>query len=618
MFILVTFAVGTYYLWAVRAAGDPFYWRYDLGGYYDYLGRGFSQGHLYVPIDPSPKLLALKNPWDPAVDDTLKMADMALFHGRYYLYHGAGPAFMLFTPWRLVTGHDLPENFALFLLCFGGFLFSCGTLHKLFTLARVKPGPLLLTALLLALGVCQSVPYLLNRVWVYEIAIGGGYFCISAAVFFLARGMRSRRSVYWLAGSGLMFGLAIFCRPHLGLVAAIALAGLAVYLTKSRSFISALRTREFIAFVVPLTLAGAAVATYNYRRFGDPFEFGIRYLLTGADQNRIKLTTGNVLPGLYYMLFCPPDFSPVFPIVRLVLRYPFNSLAFPFPAGYFIEPIAGGLYVAPIIAALAMTPWAVRLVMQREPENARTFRFLMWTILASSAAVLLFLAATGFSTQRYQVDFLPLAVLGGAAAFGVCLARSTGFTRSVLSVALAVVVAYSVVANLALGIVGPYDEMVRKRPASYLRIARWLTPIEQFLPTMKPSISVGFIAEFVSQPDGFQEPLVTMGQGLYRHFIFVEHLRGRLRIISQSGFSTVSQEIEEPGNKPVEFEVTYSPDSGRMTTAANGHEILIHEIGILVTAPAQVTVGENRIEMNLTVRRFTGRIRSVRKIVRSA
>src|SRR5256885_11759949 len=47
--------------------------------------------------------LALANPWDPAVDDSLKMQDMALYNGRYYLYHGAGPALILFAPWRLVT-----------------------------------------------------------------------------------------------------------------------------------------------------------------------------------------------------------------------------------------------------------------------------------------------------------------------------------------------------------------------------------------------------------------------------------------------------------------------------------------------------------------------------------
>ena len=74
-----------------------------------------------------------------------------------------------------------------------------------------------------------------------------------------------------------------------------------------------------------------AVAEYNYLRFGNPFEFGIRYLLAGADQNRIKLDARYVLPGLYFNLFCLPDFSPVFPWVRSAFRYPFDSPDYPFP-----------------------------------------------------------------------------------------------------------------------------------------------------------------------------------------------------------------------------------------------------------------------------------------------
>ena len=219
-------AVGSYYLWELRAAGYRFDWFHEQNGYYNYLGRAFAHGHLELAIKPSAQLLAAPNPWDPAVDDSYKMQDMALFNGRYYLYHGPGPAVMLFTPWLLITGHDLPERFALFLLCFGGFLFSCGVLIRWLALAGAKTEPPLLALMLLALGLCQSAPYLLSRVWVYEIAIAGGYFCISGALFFLALGIKSGRSSYWLGASGFLFGLAVSCRPHLGLAGMIALAGL--------------------------------------------------------------------------------------------------------------------------------------------------------------------------------------------------------------------------------------------------------------------------------------------------------------------------------------------------------------------------------------------------------
>jgi hypothetical protein len=50
-----------------------------------------ASGHHTFPSFLLPKLLALPNPWDPAADDSLKMQDVALYNGRYYLYHGAGP-----------------------------------------------------------------------------------------------------------------------------------------------------------------------------------------------------------------------------------------------------------------------------------------------------------------------------------------------------------------------------------------------------------------------------------------------------------------------------------------------------------------------------------------------
>jgi hypothetical protein len=615
---VVAVAVGSYYLWALRAAGYRFDWVHDQGGYYNYLGRAFADGKLELPIKPSPQLLAVPNPWDPAVDDSYKMHDMALFNGRYYLYHGPGPAVMLFTPWLLITGHDLPERFALFLLCFGGFVFSCGVLIEWLALAGAIVEPPLFALMLLALGVCQSVPYLLSRVWVYEVAIAGGYFCISGALFFLALGIKSSRSSGWLGASGFMFGLAVSCRPHLGLAGVIALAGLAIFLTRSRSVTAALTSTELIAFASAFTLTAAAVAAYNYQRFGDPFEFGLRYLLAGRNQNRIRLTFENILPGLYFWLVCPPDFSPVFPWVRLAFRYPFNSLNYPFPAGYFIEAAVGVLYLAPFVAAAIFIPSARRPAKSGAPAGLGGVRILLWTVLSSSTAILLFLAATGFTTQRYEVDFLPTLVLVAVANFGIHISRSQGLRRTVLRVALVLSIAFGTVANMALGISGPFDEMLKNRPINYLRIARWFSPIGQFRPMMNPAVSVTFTVEFTSRPDYLREPLITMGRQAYKYFLYAEHSAGKLRLVSRSENSTIMHEMEDRGDSPTEMQVTYVPESGRLATTVNGREALVHDIGTLVTAPADITIGENRIEPSMTTSRFTGRVRDVVKTVRTA
>ena len=220
--VAILLLVGRYYYWTVMASGNASPWGLDLPGYYDYLGRAFASGHLNVPIDPA----------------QYQMHDMALYHGRYYLYHGAAPAVLLFAPYRLATGHDLPEHYAQFAFCFGGFLFSALVLLRILRLARVESGPGTLVLLLLTLALCTGVPYLLTRVWVYEIAIACGFCCTAAGVFLLAGGVESRWRAAWWATSGLCFGLAIASRPHLGLAALVTFAGLLYYRTACRSLIA--------------------------------------------------------------------------------------------------------------------------------------------------------------------------------------------------------------------------------------------------------------------------------------------------------------------------------------------------------------------------------------------
>jgi hypothetical protein len=569
VFFAIAALAGIYYFWAARATGHPFQWGFDLGGYYNYLARGFAHGHLYIEIPPS-----------------IEMHDMALFRGRYYLYHGAAPAVLLFLPWRLVTGHDVPENFALALFCLAGFLFAAGTLLRLLNLARVGISAALLAILLLALAFSQGVPFLLSRIWVYEIAIGCGYCCISAAFFFLACSFESRRAAAWLAASGLMFGFSIGCRPHLGLAALIAGVALAIHFARKR------RLRALIPFLATLATAGLAIALYNYQRFGNPFEFGVRYLLGNRMLARTEVAGGWLLPGLYYFLVCPPDYSPVFPWVRLAFRYPFHA------ERYFLEPTAGAFFVAPLLIGLV---WSAGL--------------LSVTLLSASSAILLFIAGTGFTSQRYEADFLPVAVLAAAAGFAFVIARRGGWKRRALTAALIVLALAGVLTNLALGLAGPYDEFLKNRPESYARIARWFSPIRQYRPLLSPSVDVEFTASCMPHEDGFREPLLAMGRQTFREIVFLEHHSGKFRVVAQSETSSAAQEIDNPGTRTSTFHITYRPEAHRLSIAIDGHEILAHDVEALFTAPAQVTVGENRIVPDVSVPAFTGRIGNVRAAV---
>jgi hypothetical protein len=82
--------IGGLYLWCVHATGEKFIWGYTLDEYYNKLAQGFTAGHLYLPIEPAPALLALPDPWDTSKNASLRAGDLVLYNRHYYLYQGVG------------------------------------------------------------------------------------------------------------------------------------------------------------------------------------------------------------------------------------------------------------------------------------------------------------------------------------------------------------------------------------------------------------------------------------------------------------------------------------------------------------------------------------------------
>lgn len=544
-FLAAAAIVFSYYHWQVRAAGHDLIWGQDLPGYYNFLAQGLTQGHLYIPVDPVPQLLALPNPWDPKVDDSLKLFDAVLFNRRYYIYHGIGPAIMAFAPWRLINHHDLPENAGILGFAFAGWLFASGAFLGLLRLQERKPHPALVFIALLILAACQGVPFLLNRVWVYEVAIAGGYFCISAALCFLVRYLNTAVS-NWLLPAGFFFGMAVACRPHLGLVGALALL---LLLWKYRPV--------FLYAAVPFALVCSAVCLYNYQRFNDPLEFGTRYLLGGANQTEVHWKLSNLARGFQYLLLEPPVVSPVFPWFHAAPR-PATV-----PIWYTLEPIIGALWLAPLLFLL---PAAFR----RTPA-----RPVLLTLLASGSGLLLFLTGTGWSVQRYQVDFLPILVL-------VAMASAPLVIPALLIVPCLAV-------SLALGINGPYDEMLRNRPDRYVKIARWFSPSANLRPQFNPPLKAEF-TRLATRPEGTTEILLAAGPKAAPYELRFMQALGKPTLVSEFGLFGASKATAElaPAAGTRHLEVRYNPADMTLTVTENGAPVLRHKFGPLVTAPAEI------------------------------
>ena len=524
--------VGRYYYWTVMASGHASPWGFNLSGYYNYLGRAFASGHLNVPVDPA----------------QYQMHDMALYHGRYYLYHGPAPALLLFAPYRLATGHDFPEHFALFVFCFGGFLFSALVLFRILRLARLESGPGTLALLLLTLALCTGVPYLLTRVWVYEIAIACGFCCTAAGLFFLAGGVESRWRAVWWAASGLCFGLAIASRPHLGIAALVTLGALLYYRTEWRGL---------IAYAAPLAAVGAAIAVYNYARFGDPLEFGVSHLVTVPGLNRIKLAAGFVPLGFRYFLLEPPAASLVFPWFSPATR------PVTLPPGYFLEGTTGAFWLAPLIAAFLLA-------------IPRGVRFPIAAAGAASGGIALFLFSTGFTTQRYTVDFLPLAVLALATGFALSRPKRIHLAFFIFATVCTAVV------NMAFAICGPYDELAKNRPKRFVRLASYFSPVERHRPLFNPC----FTFEFNGPLPGGATKLLTLDHPAYRCVFAADRRDGKLRISSETASGILSKDLPDPGASPQNITIRYR--ASMVEIRLHGSFVLEQPLPNLVVAPSQV------------------------------
>ncbi len=591
--------VGAFYFWIIGIGAEPrrFAWNsgldqyyglptpavakgsWDVNGYYDLLGRAFASGHFYLPINPPPELIALHNPQDSIANAPYKLLDLVLYRRRYYLYHGAAPALLLFAPWYLVTHHDLPENFAAFLLALLGYGFlSALFLRALNTLSLRMALPWLILCLL-ALGIGHAVPFLLHRVKVYEIAIACGYCCVSAGFYFLFRCLTApSRNALWAALAGLSFGLAAGARPHLALAAA---AGFVVVALVAR--------RNVPAFALPVIACGLAIAAYNYARFHDPLEFGLRYQLAENSYQNIRLAMINEVPGLYYLLLCSPDLVPEFPYVRLAWRQPFDADTNRLPARYFAEPTDGILVLCPLACLAILLP----LVRKRMALRKDIFAFLL-AILAFAVACILFIAATGLNSQRFEVDFAPFLALVGCIVACVLLAPLRGLARIMASTVFAFLLLYTIGANAALALQGPYDQFVQASPAGYVKLSRWFSPLDHFRLLANPELRVKASFDFSFPCAPGVKPLITTGEFGSRYLLSEAcYPDGKLQLWSDAALeSNERHTVDVPYAAGMNLvSLHFTPADRTMIVSWNGAVVLRHRLRFLVAAPSQIYFG---------------------------
>jgi hypothetical protein len=460
LILLLAFLAGSAAFFRMADALAP--WDADPGGaahHYEYLTEGFLSGHTYLSLRPSDELLRLDDPFRPGQEVSQRLIDASLYHGRYYMYYGPGPAVLLMAPWRLLTGRAMPQRVAV--AAFG----ALGLAAMALILASVRrrhfpavTGPALAGAFACAVF-ASWLPVVIRRPFFWELAIVAAVACLWWSLYFLWKFHASGGRDRWAAAAGAALAFLIASRATCVFSAALILALLLVPGAGAR------RWRPFLASACLVLAAGLALLAYNHERFGRWLEFGQSFQLWGDEYRTMTFLSPRYVPfNLRMYLLSAARPSPYFPFVQ-------PSLPLDGPPGYLgIDEMYGVLVAAPVqLAGIVAVCWV--FARRREPR----LRALLVTVAAGAGCTVL--AATvlllwGGACSRYVSEFW--AGWTVVSAIGILVAFGTkGPGRPALR---ALVVAAGVwTAGFVLLASADYDGVARvTRPASYGACARLL------------------------------------------------------------------------------------------------------------------------------------------------
>ncbi|HEY4988412.1 MAG TPA: hypothetical protein VII09_01320, partial [Opitutaceae bacterium] len=351
-------------LWlAVAACGAAAFWiadgvapwdgdRSNVWHHYEYMAQGFLDGHTTLSVAPSPELLKLANPYDPVANAKLRVWDASLYKGKYYLYYGPGPAVAIMVPWRILTGHMMPQRMAVAVFAAGGMVGLALLLRGI--RRRSFPGlsGTALGAILVVAFHASWLPVILRRPGVWELPIVSAAACLWWLLYFLWKFHESGGPLRWAAACGAAGALMISCR-----VTNLFEAGFVLVLVAATGAAATTPSRRWAAAGIAAGLIGAggiALLLFNYARFGRLLDFGTGYMLSGQEAGHATTLSLSFIPfNLWTYLVAVPELGPYFPFIHA--NWPQQ-----FPEGYKgYEAMYGALFVIPVQAmGLVGAGWA--------------------------------------------------------------------------------------------------------------------------------------------------------------------------------------------------------------------------------------------------------------------
>jgi hypothetical protein len=450
--------------------------------YYDLLADGFRQGHLYVPVTPSRRLLSRANPYLYR-HSGLWLWDASLYQARYYMYWGPAPALWLLAV-KLVTGLSAKIYDQWLVLAFMlGRLYAATGLILSFAHAGGRKHPRWAVLLLIMVfGLASPTPYFLARPVIYEASIAAGqcflFTGLLAAFWGLAK-PRRRTLLFVIAGT--FWGMALGSRGSLFLVAPVLVLITGIVAQRGCGWKLLPILRNLLALGIPVALCIALYAVYNYERFDSFTEFGLKYQLTWRPfTGKRRFFWPNVMQYLSANL----EWSCEFPFVRIPLTQTLSTWI-RWPDDYDIGDYDKGERVAGLFVGTAwcwmLLVWGWRGIvsirgLMTHGRTGGLSRTELWLLLCSGAMLLAMIPASRMymSNMRFLEDGVGSPLLAASLA-ALWMLRYTRQTRSsalrrVASFGYVSLAAYTIFLGVCLSFSGHYDNFEHANERLFKRL----------------------------------------------------------------------------------------------------------------------------------------------------
>lgn len=418
---------------------------------------------LHLDIEVGDSLKALENPYDTSIRQTQGVDyswDTAYYNGKYYCYFGIVPALLLFVPYKLITGAYLQCNIVVMCAYAVYMLFLDVTLIRIlrYILADVQFG-VEVTALAILNATINifhfaaepSFYMVLYAVGLMFVAIG---FCCFA---FWYTGRRTNKLL--LCSGAVCLSLAVGCRPPLLLYTLLIIPfGVRVIMEKKRASIV-----DMIVLLIPYIVIGSALAAYNYLRFDNILEFGVKYQLTAQDQVHVSSSVYEVPILLWLGFFQPLDFSAVFPYILS------PDSAHNYAGNFFTGPgLTPLLSQAPLLWVLFMP-----IAWRRWRAGNDTFSCVALSFSAVLGIVMLVLMLLNSGVEwRYTSEVAPILCIAAILLAADIVRKADQEIASFLMTLLFLIAIYSFAVSFFRSIAGPFGYTRTYHPEFYYALER--------------------------------------------------------------------------------------------------------------------------------------------------